>query len=133
MKSLNVPIHVDAKNGMPRRIRWGRRTYLVRKLLNYWVVQSRWWGREERRVCYRLETDGGVMEVYRVAFRSDRGARAATPERPLSPTSFPIEGDTHTREKRRTDAAYRPDVTAEKPRPRDDWTFRCWMLSKVLD
>ncbi len=65
MKFLNVPISVEARKGVPRRIRWGRRTYIVRRLLDFWILQSRWWAREEKRVYFRLETDQGVMEVYR--------------------------------------------------------------------
>lgn len=143
MKSINEPITVDARNGVPSRFWWGRRTYRTRKLLDYWILQTRWWGCEERRIYFRLLTDGGVMEVYRaVSGRSAAPSReelvrpeeegssrrdivrseeegsarreavrskeegSARRERP----PLPMEGDTHTRERRRTDAVYRPDV-----------------------
>lgn len=66
MKFINAPASVDVHNGVPRQIRWARRTYRVRRLLDYWILQSRWWSREEKRVYFRLETDRGVVEVYRV-------------------------------------------------------------------
>jgi hypothetical protein len=34
-------------------------------VVDFWILQSRWWGREEKRIYFRLETDGGVVEVYR--------------------------------------------------------------------
>lgn len=72
MKYVNAPISVEARKGIPRRLRWGRRVYDVRRLLDFWILQSRWWGREEKRVYFRLDTDGGVVEVY----REERGGKS---------------------------------------------------------
>lgn len=60
-----VPIPVDAEGARPRRIRLGSRWHRVRRTLETWVVQGRWWHAEERRLYMRLATDGAVVEVYR--------------------------------------------------------------------
>lgn len=165
MKSIHEQIHVDVRPGgrVPRQFRWGGRTYRVRRLLDYWILQTRWWGREEKRIYYRLETHRGIVEIYRAAERrADRPSECADtalsdPSEthfprsnaypslssvPSSPSSeaapLPIEGDTHTRERRLTDAAYRPDVRIEQAARRratsSDRHHRVrWMLSKIVD
>ena len=128
----NIPIDVDLQNGAPRRIRHDRRTYRVRRVLDFWVVQSRWWGLEEHRLYYRLETDRGIIEVYR-ATELDRAVCSTLDPRPssLPPTT---EGDTHTRELRRTDSAYRPDARQLKTsRSSIKEARRRWVLSNILD
>lgn len=108
MKFINTPVSVDARKGVPRRIRWDRSVYSVRRLLDFWILQSRWWGREEKRVYFRLETDGGVVEVYRM----DAPAGTAGPTASSSSSTHAdfMEGDTHTRELRQTESPYRPDA-----------------------
>lgn len=145
MKSIREAITVEARKGVPCRLCWNGRTYRTRKLLDYWILQTRWWGREERRIYFRLLTDRGVMEVYRATGRglepvSERvtpAAEAGAPQRSDRPP-LPMEGDTHTRERRRTDAVYRPDVrppvtpsstAARTPSPDAEE----WMLSKIVD
>lgn len=112
MKFINVPISVEARKGVPRRIRWGRRTYTVRRLLDFWILQSHWWAREEKRVYFRIETDQGVMEVYRgegegrEVRREEGGSKDGPNHQPF------VEGDTHTRELRQTESPYHPDAAA---------------------
>lgn len=171
MKSIHEPIDVDVRTGgrVPRRFRWGRRSYRVCRLIDYWILQTRWWGREERRIYFRLETDRGIVEVYQTS-SSDRAADLHPPEShrsesqpseshppespppelhsrrlrlerlPHRPSMFPIEGDTHTREQRLTEAAYRPDARREQEtrlgRSRRDAASRLperWVLSKIVD
>jgi hypothetical protein len=144
MKSINEPITVDARNGVPLRFQWGRRTYPIRKLLDYWILQTRWWGCEERRIYFRLETDAGVVDVYRTSHApseeleeagssvsSGRTKESTRRERP----PLPLEGDTHTREHRRTDAIYRPDVKRREARTQVRIRTKPsrWMLSKMVD
>lgn len=165
MKSIHEHIDVDAAGSrVPHRFRWEGRTYRIRRLLDYWILQTRWWGREEKRIYYRLETNRGIVEVYRAAelragpdVRSMAGADSspAFTERPPRPNGrspfadgpssfsedrspFPIEGDTHTRERRLTDAAYRPDVRIDQaPSRRAASSNRPhrvrWVLSKIMD
>lgn len=82
MKSINESIAVEARNGVPCRFRWGRHTYRTRNLLDYWILQSRWWGREERRIYFRVETDRGVMDVYRA--EGSQGSPEPIPSRDAS-------------------------------------------------
>lgn len=61
---MNDPIKVIASRGRPRVIRLGERVYHVRELLAVWIYQSRWWGREERRVYFRVRTNQNVLEIW---------------------------------------------------------------------
>lgn len=65
MKLLSLPIQVDALRGRPKQIRWKNRTVPVSQLADFWVLQSRWWAAEERRVYFRAETPRGLVELYR--------------------------------------------------------------------
>ena len=76
MKIINTSVSVDAHKGVPRRISRGKRIYTVRRVLDFWILQSRWWGYEEKRIYFRLETDGGVLEVYRAEASPAGGAAA---------------------------------------------------------
>lgn len=162
MKYVNAPISVEVRKGIPRRIRWGRRIYDVRQMLDFWILQSRWWGCEEKRVYFRLETDGGVMEVYREergerreeggARREEGGERSEVCGEGLAPAGYAsgrpaahppfVEGDTHTRELRQTESSYRPDAAGLADRrgrrnlaasTLEGASPPRWVLSKVAD
>ena len=133
-------IDVDLQNGSPRGIRLGKRVYRVRRVLDSWVLQTRWWGREEKRVYFRLDTDRGVIEIYRSAEFTKAGVSGVHPpssiHHPPSSIHPPVttETDTHTRELRRTDSAYRPDAKHLKSsRSSMKETRSRWVLSKVID
>jgi hypothetical protein len=129
-------------------------------VLDFWILQSRWWGCEEKRIYFSLETDGGVVEVYRTEASSagDAAPDRYAPEPPAAspaprtnasaepaPSSGPppfIEGDTHTRELRQTESPYRPDAAALADRrqgmgnraTRSPGASRLrWVLSKIMD
>lgn len=61
-----IPIEVAPSSGRPERVRVRGRWHRVRRVVDGWVVRSRWWGEEETRLYVRLETTGAVIEVYRV-------------------------------------------------------------------
>ena len=65
MKSYAEPIQVQAVRGRPLSLRWRRSTCPVTAILDCWVLQTRWWEREEKRCYYLLTTSRGNMEVYR--------------------------------------------------------------------
>jgi hypothetical protein len=65
MKNVQASIDVDTHGRRPRRIYWDGRTYRVRRVLDYWILQGRWWADEERRLYLRLDTRRAVLEVYR--------------------------------------------------------------------
>ena len=65
MKSYSEPIQVQAEGGRPRSLRWRHRTARVTDLLDFWILQTRWWEKEEKRCYYLLATTLGDMEVYR--------------------------------------------------------------------
>lgn len=56
MKSYGEPIDVTlGDDGLPRCLHWRRRLWHVLRILDRWVLQSRWWAREERRLYLLLE------------------------------------------------------------------------------
>lgn len=65
MKHVMAPIEVEVKEGRPVRVRYERGTYIVRRILDTWVVEGRWWACEVRRYYFRLLTDRGTLDVYR--------------------------------------------------------------------
>ena len=80
MKAYYEPIEVEPDTGPPSLVTWRRQTYQVRRVLDYWILQNRWWEREEKRVYLLLEADlliekklpsktresPATMEIYRV-------------------------------------------------------------------
>lgn len=64
MKQYSDPIEVAHTRGSPKRVCWAGRTYHVREILDFWIYQSRWWSREERRVYFRLGTSRGIIEIW---------------------------------------------------------------------
>lgn len=65
MKSRFEPVEVEVTRGWPVLIRWNGKVHRVRSLVDAWVVQGRWWAEEERRVCFRVTTDRGTLDIYR--------------------------------------------------------------------
>ena len=124
MKFINVPVSVDARKGVPRRIHRGRRIYTVRRVVDFWILQSRWWGREEKRIYFRLETDGGVVEVYRTdasfmdaaAPGRDASERSAAPVREPQTNGVASKPQTNgVASKSRTNAAAEPAPSSGHP------------------
>jgi hypothetical protein len=60
-------IFVQCRKGWPAVIRAGRHTWPVQKVIDYWVIEGRWWAGPEKRIYFRVDTEGGVLEVYRGA------------------------------------------------------------------
>ena len=65
MKLYLEKVDVEPERGWPRLVRWRRRSYRVEVVMDFWVSQTGWWGREEKRSYLRLSTDRGMMEIYR--------------------------------------------------------------------
>jgi len=65
MKAYPEAVRVELEGGRPCAVHWRRRVYGVREVQDFWIVQGRWWSREERRLYQRLSTDRGGMELYR--------------------------------------------------------------------
>ncbi len=65
MKLLNTPITVEADGHILTRIYHGNEIITVRRRLDFWRLQSDWWHKEEVRTYQLLETDSGILEVYR--------------------------------------------------------------------
>lgn len=60
------PFEVVPASGRPERVCVDGRWYRVRRVLDGWVIRSRWWATDEQRLYARIETDGPVVEAYRV-------------------------------------------------------------------
>lgn len=65
MKRVDRPVEASIKKGWPVRIKRENKFYATRQVVDFWIVQSRWWATEERRIYFRLWTDRGTIEVYR--------------------------------------------------------------------
>ena len=75
MKRILAPIEVETQKGWPTRLTWEGRRLTVERPISYWVRESRWWmGRSEQRVYFRLQTDRGIVEIYRRQAGSDHHA-----------------------------------------------------------
>ena len=54
------------KDGWPATIHWRKLDYPVAKVLDYWILQSKWWICEEKRVYFAVQCrEGAVMTVYK--------------------------------------------------------------------
>ncbi len=65
MKHINVPITVFTVKNRPHIIKWQHRRLKVQRIMEYWIVQGRWWHEEEKRVYLYLSTDQGPIEIFR--------------------------------------------------------------------
>jgi hypothetical protein len=65
VRVVDENIEVKIARNSPSEIRRGPITYQVSDVLGYWIVQSKWWLREERRLYMHLITDHGMVEVFR--------------------------------------------------------------------
>ncbi|MBT3343549.1 MAG: hypothetical protein HN712_20595 [Gemmatimonadetes bacterium] len=64
MKSIQSPIDVDTDDlCRPVRLYWRSNTYHVSRILDRWVLQNRWWAREERRLYVLVEATLGVGDA----------------------------------------------------------------------
>ena len=69
MKRIGEEIEVRTVRDRPVAFRWRRRHYTVRETIDTWILQGKWWVREERRVYFKVLTDRGTMEIFH---RDDR-------------------------------------------------------------
>lgn len=65
MKRIDRPVEAIIKKGWPSHIERDSKTYTTRQVIDFWIVQTRWWAKEEKRIYFRLWTDEGTIEVYR--------------------------------------------------------------------
>lgn|GEM_PF-730231 len=64
MKSIQCPIDVDTDDRCrPVRLYWRSNTYHVSRILDRWVLQTRWWAREERRLYVLVEASLAASEA----------------------------------------------------------------------
>ncbi len=71
---MGEAIDVQTRGDRPRCLTLHGRRCKVLDTIDYWVIQGQWWGRPERRVYFRVVTEGGVLDMYRSdgAWRLDR-------------------------------------------------------------
>lgn len=65
-KAYREAIDVSLKDRQPQTITWRKNTYTVHQTLDRWILQNKWWEKEEKRLYYLLETDRATMEIYRI-------------------------------------------------------------------
>ena len=64
-KAYHEAIDVSLKDRQPQTITWRKNTYTVHQTLDRWILQNKWWEKEEKRLYYLIETDHATMEIYR--------------------------------------------------------------------
>ena len=65
MKLYMEPITVTLRDEIPRCIEWRGSPYMVVSMIDEWVASGEWWGRAYQRYYLLLETDRGILEVFR--------------------------------------------------------------------
>jgi hypothetical protein len=64
LKSIHSPIDVDTDDRCrPVRLYWRSNTYHGSRILDRWVLQNRWWAREERRLYVLVEASLAVGDA----------------------------------------------------------------------
>lgn len=56
-------IFLETREGRPHRVRLRGRWLPVLDVVDAWVIQGRWWSREERRLYARLRTPAGTFDL----------------------------------------------------------------------
>ena len=65
MKSYQDPVTVRTQDGWPASIHWRKLEYAVAKVLDFWILQSKWI-REEKRVYFEVQCrDGSLMTIFK--------------------------------------------------------------------
>jgi hypothetical protein len=69
VRRKQTPLEVlTDENGNPSRLKTQGREKAVRRTLDFWRYNGRWWQREAPRDYFLLElSDGRVIEIYRAA------------------------------------------------------------------
>lgn len=82
MKSIQSPIDVDTDDRCrPVRLYWRSNTYHVTRILDRWVLQNRWWARQERRLYVLVEASlGGGDAVQHLELYLKTGATGSGTE-----------------------------------------------------
>lgn len=57
-------VRVALRDGWPVLFELQGRRWPVDRVIDYWVVQGRWWARDERRRYVRLLSRGRCVELY---------------------------------------------------------------------
>lgn len=65
MRRKHSRIEVYRRGGRLHAVRHNGRHRRILEVVDRWVVQGRWWSKEEKRIFYRVRTGDGVMEIYR--------------------------------------------------------------------
>jgi hypothetical protein len=76
-------VEVELRAGRPVRVRLRGRWQPVLAVVEAWVSEGRWWGREERRLYLRLHTAAGTLDLCRLGATARDGVEAWGLERVL--------------------------------------------------
>lgn len=68
MKIINENIIVQpdpATKWLPGLIEWEHRVCVVEQVVDYWKIETQWWGKPVERLYVIVMTDHGIMEIFR--------------------------------------------------------------------
>ena len=66
MKRIDEPIRVQCAGKCIEALYWRGRRVAVYEQTNVWVIRSRWWSVDEKRIYRTLHTGKGLLEVYQI-------------------------------------------------------------------
>ena len=64
MKRIFVEISVSIVNGSPSSFEYLGVNHVIQSIDNKWIVQGKWWSKEEKRVYFRVHTQKGVAVIF---------------------------------------------------------------------
>lgn len=73
MKLYLEPITMTFRHGTPHYLEWRGQCYTVLKLMDRWTAEGSWWHEPYRRLYLLLETDRGIIEVFRAGTGTEPG------------------------------------------------------------
>ncbi len=64
MRLYNEPIDAPPGEVPPTRFRWRDRCFHVNKVVDWWILQGRWWHQEEQRIYYLVDAAATDSQGY---------------------------------------------------------------------
>jgi hypothetical protein len=64
LKRIQKEISVSVVENLPISFKRNGKLYEIVEIEERWILQSKWWEDEEKRIYFRVKTTSGVAEIY---------------------------------------------------------------------
>lgn len=71
MKRIQKQITVSVEDKLPKSFTKDGKVFPVINIEERWIIQSKWWEDEEKRIYFRVRTTSGIAEIYLKKTRSN--------------------------------------------------------------